>query len=177
MRVERTLQKSFLLRRMRAGRAQMPVGAPSDLWPALLEWTGISSDKRCVYVPQSPGSSAQQSRQNANMAADASVKPCQMDRSGSFFKVPISSVFYISFLATCKMLLDVLRVKLVIIFWKLHKQNLQRIVLFVVGSASWVEAVCLVCCWCSASGWSQWEYSIPENQMLQNLLSVLTSFI
>lgn len=35
------------------------------------------------------------------------------------------------------MFLDVLGVKLLIVFWQLHKWNLQRTVLFVVGSVSW----------------------------------------
>lgn len=73
------------------------------------KWAGISSDKRCVCARQSPGSSTQQSGQNANMAADASVKPCQMDRSGSFFKVTVSSWFYISFLATFKIIFGCFR--------------------------------------------------------------------
>ncbi|MCJ8730513.1 hypothetical protein PDJAM_G00185380 [Pangasius djambal] len=46
-----------------------------------------SSGVLCPTIAESPGSSTQRSRQNASMAADASVKPCQMDRSGSFFKL------------------------------------------------------------------------------------------
>ncbi|TSK22711.1 Ras and Rab interactor 2 [Bagarius yarrelli] len=81
---ERYLENDEAQRRMVSHLSRMGGATVDDAVRRLMQ--AVLSFSVGSELNWSPGST-QEIRQNTNMAADASVKPCQMDRSGSFFKL------------------------------------------------------------------------------------------